>query len=402
MEDSLITPESQKITTSLTNQQLTADITVSPLSHSVPDTDNQGTTDSEITRDQLSLTKKLLNWRTIVPLIVVVIALYFVARQLHINPQQTWVAIRTANIYLFLAAFAIYYFSFTLRGWRWRVLLENVGFTPANGVKLPGLWKLVEIIYISWFANAIVPAKLGDLYRAYLLRQEAGVSATRTFGTVLAERLLDLIVLLLFFIPALIISLHANLPPQLRLGLEVTLVLVVVGIVGLFGLRKFRLQIAKLVPARFHVHYDHFQEGTLGSFRRLPILAVLTACVWACEALRFLFIALALHLIPGDPVHLITAAFFIALGEALLTIVPFTGGGVGLVEGGMAAMILLFTHGTANATNLSVAAIVLDRTISLLSILVIGFIVFMIAFGRQTGKQLKRSSNVQLKNLDTV
>ena len=80
-------------------------------------------------------------------------------------------------------------------------------------------------------------------------------------------------------------------------------------------------------------------------------------------------------------------ALFIALGEALLTIIPFTAGGVGLVEGGMAAMILLFNHGTANAGNMSAAAIVLDRTISLLSIWVIGFLLFMFAFGRQAARK---------------
>ena len=125
----------------------------------------------------------------------------------------------------------------------------------------------------------------------------------------------------------------------------------------------------------------------LGSFRRLPTLTGLSVCVWACEALRFFFIVLALNLITGSTIHIVTAAFVIALGEALLTIIPFTAGGVGLVEGGMAAMLLLFNHGSANAGNMSAAAIVLDRTISLLSIWVIGFILFMLAFGRQTTKK---------------
>jgi glycosyltransferase 2 family protein len=58
----------------------------------------------------------------------------------------------------------------------------------------------------------------------------------------------------------------------------------------------------------------------------------LTIGVWACESLRFFFIALALNLIDGGLVHSITASSLIALGAALLTIVPFTGGGVGLVE----------------------------------------------------------------------
>jgi glycosyltransferase 2 family protein len=353
----------------------------------------------EITREQLSLSKKLLNWRTIVPLLIVIVAVAFFVQKLHIDPQKTWAAMRGANIIFFLAAFGIYYLSFPLRALRWRILLKNVGFTKANGVELPKFWKLTEIIFISWFANAIVPAKLGDLYRAYLLRQEAKVSATRTFGTVMAERLLDLIVLLLLFIPALIISLHAHLPGVLRGGLELTLAAVVLGIVALFMMRLFPTQIARLLPQRFRGYFYHFQEGTLGSFKRIPTLTGLTFGVWACEALRFFFIALALNLIGGDPLHIITAAFFIALGEALLTVVPFTGGGVGLVEAGMLAMIGLFNHGIANALNVGTAAILLDRTISLFSIVAFGFIVFMLAFGRQAARETARETQ-QVKNID--
>lgn len=347
----------------------------------------------EITRDQLSLRKKLLNWRTIVPLVIVAVAIVFFVQKLHIDPQKIWAAIRSANIIFLLAAFASYYLSFPLRSVRWRILLENVGFTKAEGVELPKFWKLTEIIFISWFANSIVPAKLGDLYRAYLLRQESRVSATKTFGTVMAERLLDLIVLLLLFIPALIISLHAHLPSVLRGGLELTLAAVVVGIAALVIMRQFPAQIVRLIPGRFRGYFYHFQEGTLGSFKRIPMLTGLTFGVWACEALRFYFVAVALNLIGGDPVHVITASFFIALGEALLTVVPFTGGGVGLVEAGMLAMIALFNQGTTNALNVSTAAIILDRMISFTSVIVFGFIVFMLAFGRQATKQVK--------NLDT-
>src|SRR6266581_5521638 len=354
---------------------------------------SQEQAEPEITRDQLSLSKRLLNWRTIVPLIIVVVAVVFFVQKLHIDPQKTWAEMRSANIIFLLAAFTIYYLSFPLRALRWRILLENVGFTRENGVQLPKFWKLTEIIFISWFANAIVPAKLGDLYRAYLLREDAGVSATRTFGTVMAERLLDLIVLLLLFIPALIISLHAHLPVVLRSGLELTLAAVIVGMAALFIMRQFPTQIARLIPERFRRYFYQFQEGTLGSFKHIPTLIGLTFGVWACEVLRFFFVAAALNLIAGDPLHVITAACFIALGEALLTVVPLTGGGVGLVEAGMLAMIALFNQGTANALNVTTAAILLDRTISYSSVIVFGFIVFMFAFGRQATKRAK--------NLDT-
>src|SRR5438876_2629428 len=303
----------------------------------------------EITQEQLSISKRLFNWRTFVPLVIAIIALIIFSKKININPKLTLAAMRNAKIYFVFAAFIIYYLSFPIRTFRWRMLLENVGYTEANDVHLPRFWKLLEIIYISWFANVIVPAKLGDLYRVYLLRQETHLSASRSFGTVLAERLLDLIVLLLLFIPAAIISLHENLPPQLVLGLKITMVLVVVGIIGLFMLRMFPTQIGMVVPKRFRGYYNQFQEGTLGSFRRIPTLTGLTVGVWACEALRFFFIALALNLISGSFIHVISASLFIALGEALLTAIPFTGGGIGLVEGGMLAMITLFTPNTSLA-----------------------------------------------------
>jgi hypothetical protein len=77
---------------------------------------------------------------------------------------------------------------------------------------------------------------------------------------------------------------------------------------------------------------------------------------------------------------------FIALGEALLTIVPFTSGGIGLVESGMIGMLALFTP----ARNLAAAGVLLDRAISLLSILVIGLIVFLIGSARRAARNKQK------------
>lgn len=385
MEDSLIiqNPNSNDVTSTENDQSESIEKKKAEL------LEQEAQAEPEITREQLSIGKRLLNWRTIVPLVIVVAGIaYFAAKS--IDPQKTWNALRSANMIFFFVAFVMYYLSFPVRAVRWRMLLENVGYSKANGVELPKFWKLVEIIYTSFFANVIVPAKLGDVYRAYLLRQETGLSGTRSMGTVLAERLLDLIVLLLLSILAVMISLRENLPPLVQLGLAFTLALVIVGIAGLFVLRMFRERIEKLVPVRFRVYYNHFQEGLLGSFQHLPTLSALTVGVWGFESLRFFFVVLSINLITGSFIHVLTAALFIALIEALLTAIPFTGGGVGLVEGGMIAMIALFNPVTPATTSLAVAAIILDRSISLVSILVIGFFVFMFAFGRQARKQRQK------------
>src|SRR5260370_8682845 len=183
-----------------------------------------------------------------------------------------------------------------------------------------------------------------------------------------------MIVLLLLFIPAVMIRRSENLAAQLRTGLKITLVVVIAGIVGLFLLRLFPAQIGRLVPKRFRGHYNHFQEGTLGSFRRVPLLTPLTVAVWACESLRFFFIVLALNLFGGSFLHILSAALFIALGEALLTVIPFTSGGIGLVEGGMLAMIALFP----SERSMAAAPIHLYPPITLFTLLLSRFLRFNI------------------------
>lgn len=346
---------------------------------------------------RLSLGKQLRSWRTIVPLVLVIVVFVLVAQHLslELNPTSIASALSHANLWLFLGAFLIYYGSFPLRVLRWKLLLENVGYSKEQGIHLPSFIHLTKILYLSWFANVIVPAKLGDVYRAYLLRQEAQVSTPRSYGTVLAERILDLVVLLLLFISAILISLHGTLPAQLEFALQVGLALVVGLIVGLVALRLYRNQIGRLIPARFRPYYVQFQEGTLGSFKRLHLLAPLTVAVWSFEALRFMLVALAAGLLSGDPLHIFAAALFIALGESLLTTVPLTSGGVGFVEAGMFAMILLFTPHTAAAQNAAGATILMDRMISLVSVLVFGGILFfvVVVLGKALSKGNKRWRN---------
>ena len=63
-------------------------------------------------------------------------------------------------------AFVVFYLGFPLRGYRWQRLLRETGFVI-------GLRNSTEILYLSWFVNCVVPAKLGDVYRAYLLKMNS-------------------------------------------------------------------------------------------------------------------------------------------------------------------------------------------------------------------------------------
>src|SRR5437764_13292226 len=99
MEDILITRKAQNDSVSSSVDDNHAETIeknqADPLEQELFKEDKQVQEEPEITREQLALSKRLLNWRTLVPLVIVVAAIVFFVRQEHINPQETWSAMRT-------------------------------------------------------------------------------------------------------------------------------------------------------------------------------------------------------------------------------------------------------------------------------------------------------------------
>lgn len=75
-----------------------------------------------------------------------------------------------------------------LRGWRWRQTLEPVGERPRASVS-------VYSIFLSYAASLVVP-RIGEFTRCGVLRRYDGVSFPKALGTVVAERAIDSLVVL--------------------------------------------------------------------------------------------------------------------------------------------------------------------------------------------------------------
>ncbi len=303
--------------------------------------------------------------------------LFLAVRRLDVDPAGIWGTIRQADPRLYLAALVVFYLTFVFRSLRWQKLLRNVGFEARSGVDLPSLPRLAEIIVESWFVNCLVPARLGDAYRAYLLKHDAGVSFSKTFGTVLAERILDLVVLFGLLGLAALVAFGAALPSEVTWLVDVALGLAVVLVVGLVAMRLLGSQVRRWLPLRFHREYGLFEEGTLRSFQGLPLLGLYTVLAWAMEAGRLHLVLLSLGL---DRIHP-AVPLFISLAAALLTAVPFTPAGLGFVETGLVGLLMLFGGlGLIGGMNheLAVAVAVLDRTISYWSIIVVGAVLHVV------------------------
>ncbi len=337
--------------------------------------------EAEINVDQVSLGRRLRQPRTILSIVLPIGLIVLFARSLPgFNLAELPAKILAANGWLLLVAFLIFYAGFPLRGLRWAVLIRATGY-PLK-VK-----DSTEIIFLSWLVNCLVPAKLGDVYRAYLLKLNAAVSLSRTFGTVFIERILDLFAIVVLGLAAGYISFRGRLPTDVQVVFGIGVVVMVVLAILLLSLRSFgrRLLIRLPIPERFLELYDRFEEGVFSAVtrRQIPILLVLTGVIWSTEAFRLYFVVEAL----GFPdVHLgISGAFFVALTGSLLTAVPFTPAGLGIVEAGIVGVLTL----VYNVPQTEALTIVLvDRAISVLSVVILGSVLYAIS-------QMRRGTGIK-------
>lgn len=318
------------------------------------------------------LAARFVNRRTILSLLVAAAIVAVAVWRAPIDWADAWHRIVHANPFLYVAALLVYYLSFALRGYRWHVLLANAGDDQPTR-------PLTGIVLTSFFVNCVVPAKMGDVYRAYLARTKLRVSGAKAFGTIIAERLIDLCVLMALLIAAGAIVFWHKAPgalvPYVIGGTLVSLA----GVGVILTMRAGRGQrVLRLLPEAIFQRYENFRVGTVHSLGRYPTLVVLTVLIWGCEGARLGLVVYALGL--GSQLGA-SQFLLIALVAALLTTIPFLPGGLGLVEAGMVG-VLIAVGGVAQNAAVSIA--LLDRSISYGSVVVIGFVVFVLIHIRGT------------------
>ena len=314
---------------------------------------------------------RLFSWRTGISFLVAGVIVAVAIKSGGIDWGSTWNRLSHANLRIYLLALLCFPAAMVVRAVRWQLLLRNAG-------EHAGTFSLFEIIYASFFVNCVIPAKMGDVYRAFLVRQRENVGASKALGTIIAERLLDLCVLMALLIITGAITFHNRVPRSLvpyviAGGL---LCAVGIGLVLLMAMGGGKRYLHRL-PVRVVERYENFRQGAVRSLSPWPFVTLLTVLVWCLEGTRLGLVVAAL-----DLQSLMQPAQFllVALSAALLTTVPFTPGGLGLVEGGMIGVLAA----VADVPHNSGAAItVLDRSITYGSVAVVGFVFFALTHVRQ-------------------
>ncbi len=331
--------------------------------------------EQEVEREGFSLGRSLRNPRTLISFGIAIAIVMFAFRSFGVKWDETWAVIRGADWRMLLLGLFIFYLTFPLRAFRWRLLLENAGVPVREGRKSwASMPALMEYMYLSWFANCIVPAKLGDAYRGYLLKHNGKVSFASTFGTIFAERLLDMLGLFGFLVVSGWFVFGTHLPPETNIIFGAGLALVVIILAGLASMRWFSPFIRRFVPERLHNKYEPFEQAALSSFSPsiLPTLTLLTVGIWLLEGCRLFFVIESLS---HEGLQLtLPMIIFVALASSLLTAIPLTPAGLGVVEGTITAVLTKIVQVSAP---LAAAVTILDRAINFWSIVFFGFFVYL-------------------------
>ena len=130
----------------------------------------------------LSKKKIIRNVGNIIGIVLSILGLYFAFNDF--NLIQFISLIRNTNILYIFSASILLVFSVWIRAIRWNLLLINEKYVKYK--------TLYEIEMIGYFANNVLPFRIGEVYRSIILSRIINIPKTTIFGTIVIERILDL------------------------------------------------------------------------------------------------------------------------------------------------------------------------------------------------------------------
>ncbi len=215
----------------------------------------------------------------ILGVLISVIGLYYAFRQ--INFWELWISIKNVNFILVILAIVILLLSNVIRAWRWQILvkpIKDVSFEPA-----------FSSIMIGYFGNSVLPFRMGEFLRAFVVADKTSLTASTAFGTIVIERILDFIGL------SIVILLIMTVYPLTSVGGSIIIGVIVLSLTAfifffLFGGFKSSLLVKIEKSSLLRIGLLHkillfiknFLDGatTIRATNKLGIILLYTLIIW--------------------------------------------------------------------------------------------------------------------------
>ena len=261
-----------------------------------------------------------------------------------------------------------------LRALRWRVLLLAVGH--------PSRKQAFNASVVGYMVNYIVPVRVGELVRAYLVATESGFSRSAAFATVIVERLVDVFCVLLIFAGVSFVIDFSLVSPEFKAGIRTSalgfLVLGTLLVIALWAVRRHRtLLISKLQSVQIRSlqmivrqawRIGVFADGIVvpdGLRLRLLFLSQ-TVAIWLATVAQVRMLLDGFYFsLPWE------ASWLMLVGLAVGVSLPSAPGLIGTFH--YAVILVLKGFGIAGADAVSYAIVL--HAVSVLPILILGVLI---------------------------
>lgn len=254
-------------------------------------------------------------------------------------------------------AFGFAWLEIAVRAWRWRFLLSPLGKVSYRHA--------LAYTCVGYFANTLLPMRLGDVARAYLAASALRLPRLATLGSIVVERLTDGITILVVAagLGFVVTNASAVAPVELWLFLAVACAVALTA-VGVIVARR-RAVVEALLPERLRSLVVRMVRGTAAvqSPKGIAVAVGSTLLAYACAVAAMVAVAgsVGLSITPAQ------AAFAMAW-IGLSTAIPAAPGSVGTYEFVGVSVLTLLGQDPAS----SLAAVVLLHVIGTLPVALVG------------------------------
>ena len=277
--------------------------------------------------------------------------------------EQITFHFKNANYWVVGLAVSLSVISHILRAYRWNFMLEPLGYKP----RLVNNFMAVSIAYLM---NIFIP-KSGEVSRAIVLSKYEGVPFDKGFGTIISERVIDMILLMIFTLIALFLqfdALYYYITDSIPIMKIITALagLAVLGIVFLIFLKRSRSPFAMKIK----VFLDGLKEGLFSiiKMKKKGLFILYSLIIWGLYLASFY-----------TATHALEATSAISAGVVIITFVvgsftfAFTNSGFGFYPAAIMGILLVF--GIASDVGFALGWIV--WTSNIISILFFGALSFL-------------------------
>ena len=309
-----------------------------------------------------------MNYKSFLKILIpIILGVVFILLSINITSEQErkfiFFSLKNADLKYISLSILCGILSHLSRGYRWRFLLYPMGYRPK-------LLNTFLCVFIGYLANMGVP-RSGEVLRASFLSNYEEIPFQKTFGSIITERIVDVLILIILILIALIIQFETiwNLLTKIKF-VQIVAIFILVGLIltlAIYFIRKFKFPFA----LKLNLFIDGLFEG-INSIKKienkLPFICH-TIFIWVMYLYMFYLIKWSIPETHGLTIEMLIPAFIVG-GLSIAT----TNGGIGIYP--LSIALVLSSFGINKEIGLSFGWIVWSSQTIL--ILILGALAFVL------------------------